>query len=259
MFPYIDFFGNKMGMFPLCTGIALLAITVLVRYQLKSKLQRPDYENKVMIAIPLSMLTGVISSYLSDVLFRGGWSSFANPRGFGFTFYGWLTGCIIFYWIYGMFSQMGPIVLFNLFLPSFSLAQAVGRIGCFCGGCCYGAPSDYFGIEFPPGSLPYQKYGSAPLIPVQLIESSYLFILFLFLFLKIPFNRRAAWYLIFMSGGRFLLEFLRGDNRGSIFGTSLLSPSQFLSFCFFTLGISLLIWNNAAKEEIKNGRRTKRC
>ena len=253
MFPYIVFFGNKMGMFPLCAGIALLAIPVLIRYQLKSELQRPDYENKVMIAIPFSMLAGVVTAYLSDVLFRGGWTALTNPRGFGFTFYGWLIGCTVFYWIYGKLFQINPLILLNLFLPTFSLAQAIGRIGCFCGGCCYGFPSAFLGIKFPPGSLPYQKYGATPLIPVQLIESSYLFLLFLLLFLKTPFDRRAGLYLILMPAGRFLLEFLRGDDRGSICGFDWLSPSQILSLCFFATGILLLIGKQQAKEHIKNG------
>ena len=146
MFPYIDLFGNKLGMFPLCVGTALLAVTIAVRFQLKQISRRLDFENKIMIAIPLSMLAGVLSAYLSDVIFRGGWKALDAPWGFGFTFYGWLTGCILFYWIYGRICRVKPFLLFNLFLPSFSLAQAIGRVGCFCGGCCYGMPSEHFEI-----------------------------------------------------------------------------------------------------------------
>ena len=227
-------------MFPLCAGIALLSITILVRYQLKKISSLPEFENKIMIAIPLSMVTGILTAYLSDVIFRGGWESLTKPWGFGFTFYGWLAGCIVFYWIYGKCCQLNPILLFNLFLPAFSLAQAFGRIGCFCGGCCCGRPSDCFGIKFPPGSFPYQKYGDMPLIPVQLMESAYLLLIFLILFLKIPFRKRAAWYLILMPAGRFLLEFLRGDDRGNIFGIDWLSPAQLISIIFLVAGIVLL-------------------
>ena len=240
MFPYIDLFGNKLGMFPLCAGIALLAITISVRYQLKIIPPHPEFENKIMIAIPLSMLTGVLTAYLSDVMFRGGWEALTKPWGFGFTFYGWLTGCIVFYWVYGKCCQVKPIFLLNLFLPSFSLAQAFGRIGCFCGGCCYGIPSNCFGVKFPPGSLPYQKYGNIPLIPVQLMESVCLLLIFLILFLKIPFRKRAAWYLILMPAGRFLLEFLRGDNRGDICGFYWLSPAQVFSIVLLAAGFFLI-------------------
>ena len=240
MFPYIDLFGNKLGMFPLCAGIALLSITILVRHQLKKISPQPEFENKIMIAIPLSMVAGILTAYLSDVIFRGGWEALTEPWGFGFTFYGWLAGCMVFYWIYGKCCLLNPLLLFNLFLPSFSLAQAFGRIGCFCGGCCYGQPSEYFGMKFPPGSLPYQKYGDISLIPVQLIESAYLLLIFLILFLKFPFRKRAAWYLILMPAGRFLLEFLRGDNRGDICGFNGLSPAQMISSVFFAAGILLL-------------------
>ncbi len=250
MFPYIDLFGNKLGMFPLCAGIALLAITLSVRYQLKKISSDSDFENKIMIAIPLSMLTGVLTAYLSDVIFRGGWKAFHQPWRFGFTFYGWLTGCIIFYWGYGKFSQIRPFILFNLFLPSFSVAQAIGRIGCFCGGCCYGLPSDCFGFKFPPGALPYQKYGDIPLIPIQLLESAYLLLVFLVLFRKIPFRIRAAWYLILMPTGRFLFEFLRGDNRGDICGFYRLSPAQLISIVLFIAGIVSLNRNIFQKGSI---------
>ena len=253
MYPYLELFGNRLGMFPLCVGIALLAITLTVRFQLKRISTGPELENKIMIAIPLSMVTGIITAYLSEVLFRGGWGALTRPWGFGFTFYGWLMGCIAFYWIYGKLSSISPSLLFNLFFPSFALAQAIGRIGCFCGGCCYGLPSEILGIKYPAGSLPYLKYGNTPLIPVQLIESVYLLLVFFILFTNIPFRKRAGWYLILMPFGRFLLEFLRGDNRGSICGLYWLSPSQILSFCFFVTGIFLLNYNNPAKEYIKNG------
>lgn len=239
-------------MFPLCTGIALLSITILVRYQLKKLSSQPEFENKIMIAIPLSMVTGILTAYLSDIIFRGGLEALKKPWGFGFTFYGWLAGCLVFYWFYGKYCQLNPILLFNLFLPSFSLAQAFGRIGCFCGGCCYGLPSDCFGIKFPPGSFPYQKYGNAPLIPVQLMESVYLVLIFLILFLKIPFRKRAAWYLILMPVGRFLLEFLRGDNRGDICGFYRLSPAQMISFVFFAAGIFLLFKSSCSRPRTCN-------
>ena len=240
MFQYIDLFGNKLGMFPLCAGIALLAATLAVRFQSKKLSEDPDFENRIMIAIPLSMLSGVFVAYLSDVIFRGGWKALTKPRGFGLTFYGWLTGCIAFYWIYGKICRIRPVLLFNLFLPSFALAQAIGRIGCFCGGCCYGRPAGCLGIRFPPGSLPYQAYGNTALIPVQLMEAAYLLALFAVLFLKIPFPKRAAWYLILMSSGRFLLEFLRGDNRGDIGGFHWLSPAQLLGIIFLGVGIIAL-------------------
>ena len=102
-------------------------------------------------------------------------------------------------------------LLLNLFLPSFALAQAFGRIGCFLGGCCYGRPAKFLGVSYPEGSLPYIHHGSTPLIPVQLYESAYLLITFVILFKVIRFNHRGAWYLILMPAGRFWLEFCRNE------------------------------------------------
>ena len=249
MYPYIDLFGEKMGAFPFCAGIALLAVALSVRFQLKKISSDPELENKVMIAIPLSMVTGVVTAYLSDVLFRGGWRALMHPRGFGFTFYGWLMGCIVFYCVYGKLCLIKQHLLFNLFLPSFSLAQAIGRVGCFCGGCCYGLPSESLGIKYPAGSLPCLKYGDTPLIPVQLIESVYLLLIFAILYTKIPFRKRAGWYLILMPSGRFLLEFLRGDNRGCIGELRWLSPAQMLSIILIIAGILVVNrWKNGNNE-----------
>ena len=48
-----------------------------------------------------------------------------------------------------------------------------------------------------------------------------------------------AWYLILYSGGRFILEFWRGDSIRGFVGP--LSTSQFMSIFTFAAGIVLLI------------------
>lgn len=78
-------------------------------------------------------------------------------------------------------------------------------------------------------------------MPVQLMESLYLVLIFVILFWKIPFRKRAAWYLILMPAGRFLLEFLRGDNRGNFCGLHCFSPAQILSIILFCAGLYLII------------------
>ncbi len=259
MFPYIEFMNQKMGVFPLCIGFALLMIALLTYRQQKKIAEDPVFENKIMVAIPFSLLSGAVTAYLSDVLLRGGWRALLAPWGFGFTFYGWLTGCIIFYCVYGRFNHLRPTFLLNFFLPQFALAQAIGRIGCFCGGCCYGRPVVRMGVSYPQGSLPYRMYGDTPLCPVQLVECAYLLLIFLILWFGIPFRKRAAWYLILMSSGRFVIEFFRGDNRGGI-GCDWFSPAQFFSIVYAAVGIILLFKKEATpKENIENVGRKCNC
>lgn len=111
-----------------------------------------------------------------------------------------------------------------------TIAHAFGRIGCFFAGCCYGKPAEGFfsflGVSFNGGAA-YSKYGSTPLYPTQLFESAFLFILFgvlSYLALKKNYKYNMVVYMIAYGVWRFVIEFLRADDRGSFIGS--LSPSQ---------------------------------
>lgn len=58
-------------------------------------------------------------------------------------------------------------------IPAFPLGIFITRIGCYLNGCCFGSPHDgALGVCFPPGSLPWEAYGSIPLHPSQLYASA---------------------------------------------------------------------------------------
>lgn len=102
----------------------------------------------------------------------------------------------------------------DLLLPSLPLGHAIGRIGCFMNGCCYGAPAG----GFPGVALPALADGVAR-HPVQLYESFYnLLVVAVLLLFGRRANRRPGdvvlLYVALYSLGRFALEFLRGDDRG---------------------------------------------
>jgi phosphatidylglycerol:prolipoprotein diacylglycerol transferase len=126
------------------------------------------------------------------------------------------------------------------------LAHAFGRIGCFSYGCCYGRPTNsWIGILFPPDS-PAGILGTK-VIPTQLVEASFLFVLFFILkFLNThkKFNGQIiSVYLISYGIFRFVIEFFRADPRGNVF---FLSISQFISIILIGLGIFL--WLRHAKK-----------
>ena len=106
---------------------------------------------------------------------------------------GFLLGAVPFLVCYGRMSGIGWAYLLNALLPSLALGQAIGRIGCFLGGCCYGVPCAW-GVAYPEGSLPYSVCGNAPLFPVQLVEAGSLFLLF-GVCLAVSFRRRWWVYL----------------------------------------------------------------
>lgn len=255
MCQFITLFHARIGTFPLCAGIGLFCIAAIVYLQLSFRKVDLDTENKIMIGVPFSVLFGFLAAYSSDVLFRGGLKAFLSPFGYGVTFYGWLSGGVFFLILYSKMVRIDLMFLLNCFLPTYSIAQAFGRIGCFLGGCCFGRPAK-FGVIYPHGSLPYQTFGATPLFPVQLLESLYLFILFAVLFAFIKFRKRAAFYLILMPAGRFVFEFFRGDNRGSLFHQNCLSPAQICSLFFLGTGFCLLVKSRKENHPADNTEKT---
>ncbi len=65
--------------------------------------------------------------------------------------------------------QLSPLNVLDAAAPSLALGSAIGRMGCFLNGCCFGVPTDGpLGIIFPPGSMAGTTYPGIPLHPVQL-------------------------------------------------------------------------------------------
>ena len=61
----------------------------------------------------------------------------------------------------------------NLFAPAIALGVAIGRLGCFFRGCCYGKPTNLpWGVDFGDHILRY---------PTQLFESLFMLIMFIYL------------------------------------------------------------------------------
>lgn len=119
----------------------------------------------------------------------------------------------------------------DLWSPGASLGQAIGRIGCFMAGCCYGKPTDSpLGVVFTsPHSLAPLNI---PLHPTQLYHAFSGFVIFLvlwFLHARKKYQGQVfLWLLILHSTARLLIERFRGDNRGLFLGTDM-TITQFIS------------------------------
>ena len=117
-------------------------------------------------------------------------------------------------------------------------AHAFGRIGCFCAGCCYGKEvHEHDPFSFLAVTFKYDAGKGVPRYPTQLFEAVFLFILAAVMILLVLKDKRVNIALYFFGYGlfRFLIEFLRGDDRGSM-GVSL-SPSQVLSIVCMVIGL----------------------
>ena len=128
---------------------------------------------------------------------------------------------------------------FDLAAPSIAMAQGFGRIGCFLAGCCYGKETDLpIGVVFPENSL---APAGVRLLPTQLMSSAGNFLIMAILLMAYPKRKRKGdtgfLYMLLYGVGRFLIEFLRNDDRGAVGG---LSTSQFISLFIVAAGILLM-------------------
>jgi len=135
-----------------------------------------------------------------------------------------------------------PVLKFlDLIIPFVALGQAIGRIGCFLNGCCFGKISE-FGVYFPSLDevrLPTQIYSSLLLLTIFII---------LRLFQDKPHKPGMilAGYFLLYSLKRFVIEFFRGDSPYLFLNLTLF---QLLSIGLFLFSISMFVVLSLAKAE----------
>lgn len=191
------------------------------------------------VLMPIGIIIGFFGASLFEIISQNKSISLEN-FGNGLTFYGGLLIGLMTVFISGRIFKISILFLLNFYTKPLVLAHAIGRIGCFFAGCCYGKPTNLFwGVIFPKGSLPYAHYAELKIHPTQLYESFFLFLLF-FSMSKIKSNYHFVLYGISYGVFRFLIELLRSDSRGIIFGLNFLSPSQIISIVLFGFSAILL-------------------
>ena len=158
----------------------------------------------------------------------------------GYVVYGGIIGGALTSLIYCRVKKERFLPYFDLVMPAVSFAQGFGRLGCFFAGCCYGARTESaFSIVFK-----HSDYApnNVKLIPTQLISSAGDFViaavLYFYLSRKHADGRVGALYFILYGIGRFAIEFLRDDYRGSI---GVFSTSQIISLAVVVLGAVLFV------------------
>ncbi len=208
-------------------------------------------ENSFVIeALLIALAAALPAAMLLDALFK--WVERGEFVFGGATFYGGLLFALLLFWAILRFKRRTVPVRdrFSDLAPCIPAGHALGRVGCFLGGCCYGKPTDcIFGVTFPAGSLPYEHYGGAVKIhPTQLYEAAFLALLALFLW---RFGKKNSFplYLILYGVFRFFIEFLRDDDRGMLL--PVLSPAQYLSILLVLLGAALLLCSRLQRRKTK--------
>jgi phosphatidylglycerol:prolipoprotein diacylglycerol transferase len=190
-----------------------------------------------IVGAKLLFLAGTIPE-LIKMEWHGSFREFLGLLSGGFVFYGGLLGAALSCWLFARKYKMDLLPLLDTAAPFLPLAHAVGRVGCFLAGCCYGRPAaPPWGVDFGGG------IGGAPagvtLLPVQLYEAAANVLIALLLFhygrKERPAGRTTLLYILLYAAARFVLEFFRGDEvRGIFVG---LSTSQWIALA--TAGAAL--------------------
>ncbi|HWR96980.1 MAG TPA: prolipoprotein diacylglyceryl transferase [Candidatus Methanoperedens sp.] len=226
MFPILlrlgpfNVFGHEVGPLTLHTYGVLVALGFLVALAIVLRGARRaglPVEPVLDVAF-IAVLAAIVGSRLLYVLFNLR-EYLAEPlralkiwEG-GLVFHGGLLLALPLCLIAVRRSRLPAWEVADVFAPAIALGQAVGRMGCFAAGCCYGAPWD------PPACVTYtHPEALAPLhvnlFPSQLLAAAFGLAVFAALLVYRP-RRRAPgqvfWlYLLLAALARLVEDFFRG-------------------------------------------------
>lgn len=239
----------KLGSITIHTYGLMLAIGffVALQYILVKSEQRNFPQSRIFDLVLYTSIAGLIGARLTYIATNWGFYSgrvldvFKIWEG-GMVFYGGFIAGIITAALYLKAHRELPFwKVSDVLAPAIALGHFFGRIGCLSAGCCYGKPCDLpWAVTFTAS----ESLGplNIALHPTQAYEAfGNLSIFFILVALDMR-NRISGkifgMYLVFYAILRFIVEFLRGDDRGAyLLG---FSQSQIFSLIIFVVGIIIL-------------------
>lgn len=168
------------------------------------------------------------------------------------TFYGGILGGILWVVLYTRFQKMPLLAVLHVVAAPIALGHAIGRIGCFVAGCCYGKPTSLpWGVTFT--SPVAQTIAGTPLHvslhPTQLYEAGAEFLNFLLLIwlgAKQRFTGQLIGAYFFLYGcERGAIEFFRGDPGRTMMFHDSVSLMQIVSAGLIITGA--LLWRRGLR------------
>ena len=162
----------------------------------------------------------------------------------GLVFYGGFIFAFATCFLYLRKHHLPFLKTCDLLVPGLAIGEAIGRIGCFFAGCCYGKPTDLpWAITFThPHSL--AKLGVA-LHPTQLYSSLKALLIF-FILISFRKYKKGEGQLIFLyitlyATGRLIIEHFRGDERGLLILESI-TITQAIALLFIPIALFILFY-----------------
>lgn len=238
MIPFIEFFNQKIYLYPFLMGAAWGVGFHILRY-LNDK---HSHERSIVLAYSLVFIFSWLGAkifYLLTVEHSELEIVAINSNfwlGGGFVFYGGLVGGGLSLLTYYKIKKV-PLKDLKKFIPPLLIGHGIGRIGCLMAGCCYGIPYD--------GMLSIHLHGEDR-FPVQALEAFLLLLLgaIIIKYYKLFQKHLVLIYFITYSLIRLFTEQFRGDNFRGIWlyhlSTSEIISIIILILCsFYLLSISI--------------------
>ena len=248
MYPY-KILGD-IDLYDICLTLGIIAALVVYRIISDKAQIGAKLFNFTLVCALFSVVFGYASAVgvqaVYNIRLRG---AFIIDENTGATFAGGLLGgVLVFLFIFFVFGRKYDVkshafTIIDCVACAVPTAHAIGRVGCLMAGCCYGKETDaWYGIHM----VEIDK----TVIPTQLIEAIFLAILATVLIILITKGKRHQIEIYLLSYGvfRFLIEFIRGDYRGT-FLTTLLSPSQIISIAMIFCAVILFLLRR--RQEVK--------
>lgn len=237
--------GTTLATYSVLTALGYLAGIAWLRTQVKNMKGTPELFYALVGTLLVAALSGGKLGF-----FIVEWRDFlVDPRAMllewntGWVFWsGFLLACfagVLFQiWHNRTHRPRAYLPVADYFAAALALGHVFGRLGCWTEGCCHGRPTGLpWGSAFmdPASSVPPRLLGVL-LHPTQLYEAFGEAVAAAVLIGwvmprvregKLRYGSAFLGYVLYYSIMRFLIEFLRGDDRGE-FLWSILSPSQWI-------------------------------
>lgn len=242
MHPYLFHIGNYYQ--PTYGVMAALGMIVGLWVVFRLARQQGLDPDKMWNLGALAIFSGIIGARVLMILvdFRHYWE---NPRELfsvslllqsGGVFSGGLVAAIIACWWYLRREGIPFLQAADIFAPGVAIGHALGRIGCFSAGCCFGKQTTVpWAVTFT-NPAANQLVGTplgVPLHPTQLYEfvaEVFNFAILYWLVKRKRFEGQVIGLYMFLYGvQRYFIEFFRGDEgRGAVFG-GMMSGTQLIA------------------------------
>lgn len=227
----------------------LLAIWVTTRLARKARLDPEKVTNLAVYCALAGMLGAKLMMFLFD------WRiylsdprqifSFSTIQAAGVYQGGLILALIVALW-YMRRVNLPALRTCDVFAPGIALGHAVGRLGCFAAGCCWGKECQR-GLSVTFTNPEAHEFTGVPLgiplHPTQIYESLSELLIFGFLYWQFHRPHRdgtiIGLYMVLYSVARFLVEFIRHHDQALPFGGPL-SLTQWISIGTFLFGTWVL-------------------